>query len=352
MNVAIIGGGNTGCVMAAAFSLRGLQVTLCEKKEYWHEHIDAIAANNNTVSVIGNDLTGDAKIYCITDDLKQTLADNDVIVVALVTWRRPKLYEEFKGKLRAGQTVIFSAGNFSSIQLRNVVGKNCPAIIGEMMGNIFPCRMIGPARAIIAVPFKGQTVSAFPGRDTDRLVDSVEKIFPCSKAKNVFDAALNAPNVEIHLCASLLNLGGVEQHPDFGIYKDGLTEGVILCAESISREMQRLMDRMGYTFHSHVPMLKKLMQYDKYPELNAFRSLEGPDSRLHRYINEDAGCGDSLLLSLAGRLGMDLPVIRAFVTIASAINDIDYATVTTMENLQIKGNTPEEINSYLWDGMP
>lgn len=350
MKVAIIGGGNTGCVMAAEFTLRGMEVTLCEKKEYWPEHIDAILANDRKIVLKGNDLQGEARIHCITDDLEKTVAENDVIVVSLVTWRRPELYDALKGKLRTGQTVLFSAGNFSSIQLRNVVGMDCPAIIGEMMGNVFPCRMIGDTTAFIAVPFKGQSCAAFPGKDIDKLAAVVDRIFPCKKVKTVFEAALNAPNVEIHLCASLLNLGAAEKDEHFGIYKDGLSEGVVLCAEAISREMKALMDKMGYSFATHVPMIKMLRQYDKFPELDAFRSLEGPNSRMHRYIHEDAGCGDSLLLSLAKKIGLDLPVLRSFVTIASAINGLDYASVTTLESLHIRGETPEEINRYLETG--
>ena len=334
--------------MAAAFALRGFDVTLYEEKTYWHEHIDGIRKNQNVIRVTGQDLTGDAHIARITDDLAEAVAGTELIFVSLVAWRHQALMEKLRGLLREGQTVIFSAGNFASIFLRRCLGMDHPAVIGEMMGNIFPCRMTGEHEAVIAAKLSEKLVAAFPASDTEKLVEAVSRVMPCRAGKNVFETALNAPNVVVHLAGSILNLAHAEKDPHFGLYNAGLTPSVIRCIKLVEGEKKAVIDRMGYQMVIHSSHMEHVMDYGHFPELDDFRALEGPNSAQHRYISEDASCGDCLILSLADRLGIEMPVLRALVTIASGINGVDYAsTGITMDKLGVPGNTPEEINAYL-----
>lgn len=346
--LAVLGGGNTGCIMAAEFSLRGFDVTLYEEKTYWHEHIDDILANNGVVEVIGQDLVGNVQLAGITDNLAEAIADTEAIFVSVVAWRHEALIEKLAGLLGEGHTVIFSAGNFASIRLRNRIGLDNPAVVGEMMGNIFPCRMVGPHTALIAGKLTEKMVAAFPGKDTGKLIEAVGQVFGCNPGKNVFETALNAPNVVVHLAGSLLNLGAVEKNPDFGLYNAGLTPSVIKCMKLVEKEKKAVMDCLGMKMVVHTDHMERVMDYGNHPQLDDFRSLKGPDSITHRYIAEDASCGDCLILSLADRLGIAMPVLRSLVTIASGLNGEDYTTAgITMEKLGVPGCTPEEINAYL-----
>ena len=348
MKVTVLGGGNTGCVMAAEFSLRGFEVTLFEERQFWNEHIDGILDNGNVVTVKGNDVVGDAYIPHITSDLGTAVADAEAIFISMVAWRHDGLIEELAPLLHNGQRVIFSAGNFASIKLRKRLGNNHPAIVGEMMGNIFPCRMVGPHTAVIAAQLSEKMVAAFPATDTGRLIDVIGEVIPCTPAKTVFEAALNAPNVVVHLAASLMNIANAEKDPHFGVYKDGLSPSVVHGIEMVEAEKKKVMDLMGYKSVVHSTHMKRVMTYDQFPELDMFRSLEGPNSVDHRYISEDASCGDCLILSLAQRLDIEMPFLHALVTIASGLNGKDYLkTGITMDSLGIPGSNPDEINAFL-----
>ena len=348
MKVAVLGGGNTGCVMAAEFSLRGLEVALFEEKEFWNEHINGILSSDSCIEVKGQDLTGLARIHLITDDLALAVREAEVIFVSMVAWRHQMICDRLAALIHEGQTVIFSAGNFASICLRRALGLDHPAVVGEMMGNIFPCRMVGDGEAVIGGKLVNKKVAAFPASDTDKLVEAVSHVFPCVPGVNVFDTALNAPNVVVHLAGSLLNIANVERNPDFGLYRDGLSPAVVRVIKAVEAEKKQVTDVMGYSFAVHSDHMEKVMTYDQYPELEVFRSLKGPDCAMHRYINEDAACGDCLILSLAGKLGIEMPVLQSRVRVASVINGKDYMTEgITMEKLGIPGTTPEEINQYL-----
>lgn len=350
--IAVLGGGGTGCCMAAAAALRGFDVILYEEKKYWRENIDGIVERGG-IEVTGNDLTGFARLFKITDSLEEAIGDVKLILVSMVAWRHQKLANALKPLLQEGQVVVFSAGNFGSIRLKNTLEPKFPIVAGEMMGNIFPCRMVGKGKAVIAFPYAPKKVAAFPAKDTNKMMEELSPVFKCGAAKNVFETALNAPNVVIHLAGSILNTAAIERNPDFSLYADGLSTGVISCQMAVEREKSKIMDKMGYADFNHTDLMKKLVQYDKFPELDLFRSLKGPSSMTHRYIKEDAAIGQSIMINLAELLRIDVPVMKALIKIASAINGVDYRlTGLKLADLGMDGlTTPEQINQFLHLGI-
>lgn len=349
--VAILGGGGTGCCFAAALALRGFSVTLFEEKKYWNEHIDGILKTGG-IEVTGHDVTGFARIAKITDDLEEAVRDMDVIFVCMVAWRHMWLAEALKPLVHEGQTIILSAGNFGSIRIKQTLGMESPVIVGEMLGNIFPCRMIGEGKAIIAFPYGPKKVAAFPARDNDKVVAAMSQFLECSAAKNVFETALNVPNLVNHLAGSILNTCAIDRNPAFALYRDGLSEHVIDVQVAVEKEKEQVINAMGYIMVNHTDLCKMLVQYDKFPEKDAFRSLAGPDSMTHRYISEDAATGQSLIIDLAEHLGLDMPVMKALVQLASVIDKRDFKS----EGLKLKDlgmdalHTPDEINAFLYNG--
>lgn len=349
--VAVLGGGGTGCCFAAALALRGFEVNLFESKEYWHEHIDGILKRNG-IEVVGNDLIGIAQLSLITDDLSRAIADVDMIFVCMVAWRHQWLADSLKPLVREGQAIILSAGNFGSIVFKRCFGLDSPVIVGEMLGNIFPCRMVGEGKVLIAFPYASKRIAAFPAKDNDRLVKAMSQYLPCDAAKNVFETALNVPNLVIHLAGSILNTCSIDRNPDFRLYNDGLSEHVIKCQMAVEGEKEQVMKKMGYLMVCHTDLMKQLVQYDKFPEFDGFRSLAGPSSMEHRYIVEDSSVGLSLIVDLSKCLGIKTPVINALLLLSSVITGRDFAsTGLKLADLGMGTlKTAEEINEFLYSG--
>lgn len=348
--VAVLGGGGTGCYIAAELKLRGFSVNLYEEREYWQENIQGII-DNGGVEMTGLGLNGFAKLDLITDNLAHALEGTELVVVSMVAWRHEKLARDLKPLVTDNTAILLSAGNFGSIRLKQAFGPDCRAVVGETSGNMFSCRMLEHGAAIAAGQYTAKAVAAFPAVDNERLIERVSKFYPCTPAKNVFECALNAPNVVIHLAGSLLNTCGVERNPEFALYRDGLSAGVISCQKSVEQEKKQVMDAMGYRMVIHTDHMERLVQYDKFPELDCFRSLAGPSSMKHRYIVEDATIGNSILMQLAQRLGIATPTVRALVQIAGAVNGENYFDKgLKLEDLGITGSTPHEINGYLQNG--
>lgn len=348
--IAVLGGGGTGCCLAADLALRGYQVALYEKKEYWHENINGIFERGG-VEMGGRGMTGFARFSLITDRLPDALEGAELIFIAMVAWRHGELFGELRPLLKEGDTVIFSAGNFGSILLKRMLGLDSKILIGETMGNIFSCRMLGEGRAVCAAPYASKMLAAFPAVDNKELCARYSEIYPCVEAKNIFEVTLNAPNIVIHLAGSILNACAIDRDKDFALYRSGLSKSVINCQKAVEAEKARIMDKLGYKVVVHTDYMEKLVQYDKYPELDYFRDLKGPGSMQHRYIREDSTVGNSILMRLGAVLGVETPTVRALVQIAGAINNTDYFRAgLTLKELGVTGVLPDEINAYLLTG--
>lgn len=115
----------------------------------------------------------------------------------------------------------------------------------------------------------------------------------------------------------------------------------------IREERCAVMEAMGMKEHGN-PMLtiSKVQSLEEHPEIwDFYNYMDGPNALDHRYLHEDCGCGGAFALSAAERLGLDMPVLRAFLGVAGAINDRDdIRDGRTLENLGFpKDLTLEEI---------
>lgn len=346
--ITVMGGGGTGIMMAADLSAKGHQVTLFERKEH-AARIEEIK-QRGYVEITGNAVTGKVTIGTITTDIEEAMREPEYILVGAMAQRQEEFMDLMAPYLQDGQIICFSAGNCASIIMKRKI-KEKDVLVGEMQGNIYPCRMLPDGKLISAFPYKEKGMAAFPARDNERYIKAMNQVYPCHAVKNVFEATLNSPNISIHLAGSLMGTAKLETTEDFRLYRDGLSPSVAALIRKVEEEKEKVMERMGYAMGRAVGQIEALMEYDAHPELEIFRGLEGPTSIHHRYITEDALTGNSLLLSLAKQFGIETPVCEGLIAIASALNDTDfYGTGRTTYYFGLSGMRPSEINRYLETG--
>ncbi len=349
--VTVIGGGGTAIFMATYLTIQGHEVTICD--EEWHgTRLKAIQEAGNEMNLIGNCGTGHAVIHEITFDVEKALKNAEVVLISAMAKRHESISDWIAPYLREGQTVCFSAGNCASITLKKKLGDK-KVVVGEMQGNIGPCRLVDTTTVTCAFPYAEKPVAAFPACDNDALVAGLSKVYPCHAIKNVFQATLSSPNVSIHLAGTLMNTSKMETMNDFRLYQDGMSPSVATVIDAVENERESVMDKMGYQRTRAVGQIYSLLEYPKHPELAQFRVLSGPVKGVHdRYVIEDAHAGNSLLLSIAKNFGIKTPVVEALLTLASVLNDNEdfYAGGLTLENLGLAEKSVEEINNYLETG--
>lgn len=352
--ITVVGAGGTGCCTAAELTLLGNEVTLVEQQGWCEENIAAIKARGG-FELTGLATNGYAEIAEVTDDFAKAISGAEVIFITALSTRHRELCGVVVPYLKDGQTILFSAGSCGSIVMRQVMkAQGCTAdiVVGELEGNMFPCRIRPNATGYIGMPGgKPKTIAAFPAKDTEKLCAVIGEFYKCLPAVNVFETTLNASNIIVHLGGSILNTAAVERTENFCFYETGLTPSVLKVIETLGVERDTISEKLGYTVRSSVGFMKQLSDKAQFPQFDGFRSLEGPLTMQDRYIFEDAQNGATFLHSLGEAIGCPAPLARAFVTIASAINGEDYyAAGNTLDKLGMAGMTAEQINTYLQEG--
>ena len=355
--IAVLGAGGTGQAIAADLTLAGYEINLYESVSY-AEKLEPIWGRGGIV-IKGAARQGFAKISTVTTEIQEALQDIQIILVAVSPFRHEEIAELCIPYLSDGHTIVIGPDNGGSLVFANKFKEKkvkSKVNIAGIAGNYYPCRRTGFAEVVVALPTKTKNIAAFPAKNTDIVIESLNGIYHFTAGTNVLETALSSPNVVGHLAASLLNTGPIEKstgpyHP----YKEGwITQSVIKCIDAVIEERSELFRALGYinfSAQSYKEQQKKLVMLSKFPELDAFKGLAGPDSMQHRYITEDAAMGNALMVSLGEMINVPTPVTRALITLASTINNTDYLTKgRTVDKLGLGGLNIDELNKYLYEG--
>ncbi len=99
-------------------------------------------------------------------------------------------------------------------------------------------------------------------------------------------------------------------------------------------EKKIVMDALGYPCSPSLSSLLAPLMDPDFHGLDPFKNLEGPNSVKGRHIAEDTPTLNCLMISVAEAMGIDMPLFKAMVKVASAVNRTDYyAQGRTLKNL-------------------
>lgn len=335
-NITVIGGGSTGHAVSAYLTGKGFQVTLCDH-EGFQEELKAVE-DSDGIMLRGKAGRGIYKLVCATTDFEKAVKSAELIFVCVPAKRHQEIAERIAPYMKEGQSVLIVPGNLGSFVFRDVFkaqGVPESVIIAEMEGNLCPCRLTAPAEVTVGLPIRAKKVAALPGRRTEEFIKRNEGVLDFVANKNVLEGALLSDNYVLHIGTTLLASSTVDQMgEDFILFQHGLTDYAVRCTEAVRQERIQLLAKFGLEERdSATEFFEELRDWKNHPEYSVFRTLKGPDSLSHRYVDEDAGACASMALSCADRLGVEMPVLKSIITLASAINGTDYCKEgRTLEN--------------------
>jgi len=354
-NVAILGAGGTGHALAADLTLSGLDAILYEEPEFKEKLIPI--RRSGYIGLTG--ALGEHKIDFnkTTTDIREALQDADIILVAVNALRHARIAEQCLSHLKDGQIMVIGPDNGGTLLISAMFreyGLKADIRIAGLGGGFYPCRMAGPAKVVIGLPKGPKRIAAFPGNQTKEVITGLNRLqdaLQFTAGTNVLEMVLSSPNIPNHLAGSLLNAGAVEQSGgEFYLYKQGLTPAVLKCISSVADERRSLFDALGYSISSN-DFLQKCARQNEFPALDTFRGLIGPTDLQHRYVTEESHTGLALMVSLAEMIKVPVPVTKALLTLASAINGTNYLSEgRTVQKLGLSGLSVDEINRFLAEG--
>lgn len=336
--ITVIGAGSTGHAVAGVMSMRGFHVTFYDDKQFG----DAL----NAVKELGfiqlrGKIRGTGTPKIVTTDPAEAIKDAQAIFVHVPSDRHEEIARNIAPYLEDGQHILIIPGNLGAFVFRKVfqeLGVTAKVTLTEKEGNFCPCRLSAPAEVTVGLPLnlKGK-VASLPASDTERVLKDLEGVVEYTANQNVFEGVINAGNVINHIASTVLSAAEIDHKGDkYALFKYAFTPSVIHCIGKIAAERKAVIEAMGMTQHGEpMGMINKVLHLEEHPEVAVFYEyMDGPNSVDHRYLHEDCGCGGAFALSVAKRLGLEMPVMEAFLGVAGAINDRDYIHGgRTLENL-------------------
>ncbi len=337
--ITVIGAGATGHGVAAVLSMRGFHVTLYDASRF-AGRLEAVEQRGG-ITLLGEG-QGKGTPARVTTDPARAIRGAQAIFVDVMSSRHEEIARQIAPHLEDGQHILIIPGNLGSFVFRQVfqeLGVTADVTLTEKEGNFFPCRLTGEAEVTVGMPLnlKGRAAS-LPASDTRRVLQALEGVVEYSANRNVFEGVINAGNVINHIASTVLSAPEIERKGDaFSLFQYAFTPAVVRCIDKIRLERQAVIEAMGMQVHKNpMGMIAKVQHLEEHPEIHTFyHHMDGPNALDHRYLHEDCGCGGAFAVSVARRLGLEMPVLSAFLCVAGTINGRDYlgADGRTLENL-------------------
>ncbi|KAJ4422708.1 hypothetical protein N0V82_002605 [Gnomoniopsis sp. IMI 355080] len=170
--------------------------------------------------------------------------------------------------------------------------------------------------------------------------------------KSVLNMWLNCTNPVVHCPPIIFNAGRVESGSPFSLYGEGITPSVARATMALDAERIAIAASNG----EHAPTVLDWTNiwYDaNYPDWVTFAQSSTPHNKHglapttlkgQRFLDEDMKETMVMWYCLGRLRGLELPVMRSMITLASAMVDEDYfVTGSTLESLGLDKMSPTEI---------
>jgi opine dehydrogenase len=276
--------------------------------------------------------------------MEQATGNAKLIFVALPAFGHDHFFKTMIPYLKDGHVVVVLSGNLGALRLRALLKKQhispritiyetntMPGgsrITGPGKVNVVPSSVgpwLGTDRPKLPYPF---VISALPAVNMNVALKEIQKLYPLFiPVKNVLIEALNHVHHLTHAPVVLLNTGRIEDAgEDFMLLRDGQTPAVQRVQLAIRDELAMIARELGgeILLPDELPrVLTEMMK--KHPvSYSSSGARYGPDPFKNRFITEDTPYGLVPVAQLGKKMGINTPLLDAFISIASAINGEDY----------------------------
>ena len=362
MNVAVLGAGNGGCAASADLSKRGFNVTLFESQEF-EPNIKPIIERRG-VEFAGAIGTGLAPLRKVTTDIREAVADADLIMVVTPAFAHGILAKKIAPHLRDQPVVLNPGHTGGAIAFAKGLRENGftgTVRVGETMVLTYICRLAEPGSVKIFHVMKNLLFSAFPSRHTDQLYDIFKGLYPSIvRGRNALETGLTNLAAVMHPPGMLLNAGWIEYTKgDFKFYFQGTTPAVARVMQALDKERLALVEAVGLTpvpamrwyYRQGCTPIETDSVYEAFQAGGPDQNLKAPNSLDHRYVIEEVNYGLVPLASLGRMLHVPTPNMDALIRIASTTNERNFwAEGLSAEKLGIADMSLHELNQFLEEG--
>jgi opine dehydrogenase len=363
--VAVLGAGNGGCALTADLAIRGFDVRLFNRSP---ERLAPIRQRGGITAT--GDVEGFGEPTLITTDIAAAIDGCDTIVITAPTTSLPSFAAMLVHDLKSHQLVWLNPGHMGGAlcfvaELRRLGAGAVPAVC-ESATLSHGSRMREPAAVHVMRLVRNLLVAGVPSTSTPDCVSRLDTLLPgrVAAASSVFETGLLDLNAVEHPAQILCNAGWLEHtRGDYLFYYEGTTPAVGRVIDAVDRERMALAEAMGVPTLSFVDYFHRAgftsaqaartgSSYRAMQDSEPNRWIKGPPSLDHRYVHEDVGWGLVPWQALGGVFDVPMPVTASLITIATAMNGIDYPSQgLTLEKMGLADLSARSLREYVHTGV-
>ena len=359
MKITVLGGGN-GCYAAAAdLTLAGHEVRL------WRRDASRFAdvLKNRTITMTDASGSRPVTLSLATTDLGQALEGAELVVIPLPATAQEALATDLASLLAEGQVVFLPPGTFGGYLISRAMaeaGNGANVAFAETGTLPWLARKHSESDVAISVRATRLPTGVLPARDSERALGIIRQAFPSVEPlSDLLDGTLMNAGPIIHPPLILMNAGPLEHFEAWDIHNEGTQPSIRRVTTALDEERMALREALGYGA-PHFPLADHYddardewmygnSSHEKLTDSGDWR--EHIDLMTHRYMREDIALGLALYVSLGNWAGLEMPVSRGLLAIASAVIGEDLRqTGRTWENLGLAGLDREGLRALLQEG--
>lgn len=329
-HIAILGAGNGAHAFAGDLALRGYPVRLYNKFE------NEITALQNARGVTCEGVVeGFGALELITTDIAPVVTNADLIFVVVPANAHAFMAEVCAPYLRDDQVIILNPGRTGgALEFRNVLrarGVTARVLVAEAQTLLYTCRLSAPARVRITMVKHSVTLAALPARDTARVLERLNPLFPQFVAANdVLETGLDNIGAMFHPTTTILSVGRIESGVPFEFYRD-MTPSIARCIEAMDAERLAVARAFGVRAQSACEWLARSYDgitgntlYERIQSNAAYHGIAAPRTIDTRYMWEDVPTGLVPMVALGRIASVPMPAWEGLTNVACALLGRDF----------------------------
>ena len=350
--IAILGGGPGGIAAAAALTKKGYLVSLFDLPKF-HATLDPLISRKG-VEIEGELGEEFNSIPLITMDIEEAMQDVQLVMIIVAGYGQKAMINACLPYLKAGMLILLMPGSAGSLIVAPIIKaagfSPDEVLLGETDRLPQASRMVAETRVRIKL-FGSLRFAAFPGHNTNSMIEICHNVVNLKSKQNILDPALNNPNFLIHPAPMLLNYAAVERADGYlSIMNEGMTPGVLRLLDAVDAEKMALQRKLRMEVVSVDNLYREAGSgphiYRQKGEPFGIRDRIWP-----RYTKEDVPYGTVLYSSLGDLINVPTPVCDGINTCLSIVEANDYwSEGRTAEKLGISGQSIDELLAYLETG--
>lgn len=332
--VAVLGGGNGGCALAADLGARGHAVHLYEHPDF-AQGIRAIL-DRRVIRMSGALGEKEVAVRLVTTDLEAAIAGVDLINVVVPSTGQEPFLSALARLVRPSQTVVIWAGRFGALELLRLIRAQSPGgklpLIVEVDTLPYGARKPAPDSVRILYTSTRLIAGAIPAARSEEAADLLRRFFPEARAvANVLAAAFCNPALVVYGIGALLNAARIEHMKgEFFLFSEGITPAVAAVMRGAYGEMMQVAKAYDCeipSFPSEAfdgPLSLEGACFESPQGAAGFAAMDGPRDVRGRYMMENIGDALAPIAELGAKAGVQTPLLDAIVTLGSTVCGVDF----------------------------